>query len=318
MTTIEWTDETWNPFVGCSKISPGCTNCYAILQAYRNSAMAQKMINPGRMRYYEGLTQKTGDRIDWTGKVQFVPEALEIPVHWKKPRRVFVDSMSDLFHETIPFEQIDQVFAVMALTHHHTYQVLTKRADERMLEYLRGANNRVRIAAVDMGRSLGVDHADIESCQWNWPLPNVWLGATTETQKEADKRIPLLLQTPAAVRFLSCEPLLEKINLRIGNTQQDAIARRIRGESHQRVRLDWVIIGGESGPRARPFNLDWARSLLQQCHDVNISAFVKQLGSNVFDESGARIKLRNRKGANVQEWPLDLQVREMVGVDQHA
>jgi protein gp37 len=311
MTSIEWTDETWNPFVGCSKISPGCTNCYAILQAYRNNAMAQKMPNPGRMKYYDGLTERKGDRIDWTGLVRIVPEALEIPFHWKKGRRVFVNSMSDLFHESIPLEQIDLVFAVMALTLHHTYQVLTKRADERMVEYLRGAKNRVRLAAVDMGRSLGVDHSDIESCQWDWPLPNVWIGATVENQKMADKRIPLLLQAPAAVRFLSSEPLLGKINLRIGQTQQDAVARRIRGESYQRVvRMDWVIIGGESGPGARPFNLDWARSLLQQCRSENVPVFMKQLGSNVFDKSDAQLKLRDRKGANPDEWPEGLWVRE--------
>jgi protein gp37 len=316
MSKIQWTDRTWNPFVGCSKVSAGCTNCYAILQAYRNNAMAQKMSHPGRMRYYEGLTEKKGDRINWTGIVRFVPEALEIPFHWKKPQKVFTNSMSDLFHESIPFEQIDQVFAVMSLTPQHTYQILTKRP-EQMLEYVKSAKNRVRIAAVDTGRSLNIDHSSIESCQWDWPLPNLWLGVTVENQKAADDRILLLLQTPAAIRFLSVEPQLEKIDLSVlhveGITNLDCL-RGCHGVNYPLQgrcnKIDWVIIGGESGPGARPFNLDWAQSLLQQCHEAQVHVFMKQLGNNVFEESGDQIKLYDRKGANPDEWPEGLWVRE--------
>jgi protein gp37 len=363
MSTIEWTNETWNPFVGCSKISPGCTNCYAINQAYRNNAMAKEMPNPGRMRYYEGLAEKKGDRIDWTGIVRFVPEALEIPFHWKKPRKIFVNSMSDLFHESIPFEQIDQVIAVMALTGHHTYQALTKRP-ERMLRYFeqflaednfrRFANqmadyyeNRPDLFTRDGDRCLkdcdsylsgGAIYEILYNAFDNAPLSeddylaNVWLGVTVENQKAADERIPLLLQTPAAIRFLSVEPQLEKIDLTSlhmeGITNLDCL-KGCHGVNYplqgQCKKIDWCVIGGESGPGARPFYLDWARSLLQQCKEANVPAFMKQLGSNVWDscpppehlaelgvldESYCQLKLRDRKGASPSEWPEELRVRE--------
>lgn len=164
MTTgIQWTDETWNPTVGCSKISEGCQNCYAIGQAYRNTAMGQKFANPGRLAYYEGLTEKKGDRAEWTGTVNFVPEALEIPLKWKKPRRIFVNSMSDLFHGGIEDHELDQIFAVMALTPQHTYQVLTKRPD-RMAEYCNNftiedlsivkGENKLKLAVLDKDGTL--------------------------------------------------------------------------------------------------------------------------------------------------------------------
>jgi protein gp37 len=312
MTTIEWTDATWNPFVGCSKISAGCTHCYAINQAYRNNAMAQKMPNPGRMKYYNGLTHKKGDHTDWTGTVRFVPEALEIPLKWRKGRKIFVNSMSDLFHEAIPDEQIDQVFRVMALTQQHIYQVLTKRP-KRMLEYLRSAKNRVRIAAVDLGRMHGIEHSLIESCQCDWPLPNVWLGMTVENQAAADERIPLLLQTPAANRFLSCEPLLEKIDFNQPIICSCAKGKtslfQIKNGSYLASMIDWVIIGGESGSGARQCNIEWIESMLWQCKSSNIPAFIKQLGSNPYTNEHP-LKLCDRKGANLQEWPKALRVRE--------
>ncbi len=314
MTTIEWTDETWNVFVGCSKISEGCRNCYATKQAYRNSAIAQSMPHPGRMRYYEGLTQKNEKLVDWTGEVRFVPEALETPMNWKKPRRIFVNSMSDLFHESIPFEQIDQVFAVMSLTLRHTYQILTKRP-EQMLEYLPNAKNRIRIAAIDLGREKGVDPTEIESCQWDWPLPNVWVGATVENQKAVENRArPLYkLHNMSWKTFYSVEPLLEEVELYL---------------NHERV--DWVIVGGESGSQARPFDLDWGRSLIQQCKDAGVPIFVKQLGANcvgtttgggiligkkaIFHQvvfgNGGWTRLSDPKGANMEEWPKDLRIRE--------
>ncbi|MBW4554113.1 MAG: phage Gp37/Gp68 family protein [Aphanocapsa sp. GSE-SYN-MK-11-07L] len=313
MTEIEWTDETLNVFVGCSKVSDGCRNCYAIKQAYRNSVIAQTMSRPGRMQYYKGLTQTKDDRVDWTGEVRFVPEALEIPLKWKKARRIFVNSMSDLFHESIPIEQIDQVFAVMALTLQHTYQVLTKRP-ERMLAYLQNAKNRVRIAAVDLGRATKTEHTDIESCQWDWPPPNVWIGATVENQKALENRARPLYQlhNRSWKTFYSVEPLLENVELYL---------------NHERV--DWVIVGGESGQGARPFDLDWARSLIWQCKEAGVPVFMKQLGANCVGTNtdgeiliGKRsnfhpvfanrawTRLSDSKGGDINEWPKDLQIRE--------
>jgi protein gp37 len=311
MTAIEWTDKTWNIFVGCSKVSEGCRNCYAINQAYRNNAMAAKMPSPGRMRYYEGLTHKQDKRVDWTGLVRFVPEALELPLKWRKPRKIFVNSMSDLFHESVREEHLDQVFAVMALSPQHTYQILTKRPG-RMLDYLRSAKNRVRIAAVDLGRMTNTEHEAIESCQWNWPLLNVWMGVTVENQKALDERArPLYnLHNMGWTTFYSAEPLLEAVELYL---------------NHERV--DWVIVGGESGPGSRAFYLDWARSIIQQCRSAKVRVFVKQLGSNAWDrcpppthlaelglitESYCQLHLRSRKGNNMEEWPEQLRIREVM------
>jgi protein gp37 len=326
MSNIEWTDETWNVLVGCSKVSEGCRHCYAINQAYRNNAMAQKMSNPGRMKYYEGLTQKKGDRVEWTGIVKFVSEALEIPLKWKKPRKVFVNSMSDLFHESVSDEHLDRIFAVIALTPHHTYQILTKRP-ERMQEYLRSAKNRIRIAAVDLGRATNTDHTDLESCQWDWPLPNTWMGVTVENQKAADDRIPLLLQTPAALRFLSVEPLLEAVELthrQLNGNQYNYLlnswspcgggargATAGGGIATLQSAVDWIIVGGESGPNVRPFNIDWARSLRDQCKVSGTKFFFKQAGSNVWD-GDRKLKLRDRKGGDLSEIPEDLRIREVI------
>ena len=303
MTSIEWTDETWNVFVGCSKVSEGCRNCYAINQAYRNNAMAQAMPNPGRMKYYEGLTEKKDNRVEWTGLVRFVPEALQIPLRWKKPRRIFVNSMSDLFHESVPFEQIDQAFSVMSITPQHTYQILTKRPG-RMVEYF--------------------------SSRANAPLLNVFLGCTIENQKAVGSRAQHLskLHQIGWRTFYSVEPLLEAVNLNLSQYP-----------------VDWAIVGGESGPGARAFYLDWARSLIQQCRFAKVPAFVKQLGSNVWDkclpfdpstllrdhtaqgpppahlaalglinESYCQLQLRSRKGNNMEEWPEELRIREVAKV----
>lgn len=289
MTSIEWTDETWNPIVGCSKISAGCQNCYAIGQAHRNAAIAKTYSSPGRLAYYEGLTEKRGDRVEWTGQVNFVPEALAVPIKWRKPRRIFVNSMSDLFHESVPFDVIDQIFAVMALTPQHTYQVLTKRLD-RMLEYM---TTEHRLGNVLLSaRSNANIPGGMYSLSPNWPLPNVWLGVTVENQKAADDRIPLLLKTPAALRFLSCEPLLEVIDL-------------------GPYLADWVICGGESGPGARPCETSWLSSIVGQCKDKEIPVFVKQLGSKPSFYSGfRRWPISDKKGAIVAEWPEYLRVQK--------
>lgn len=211
-TKIEWCDEVWNPVTGCAKVSVGCKNCYA-----------ERIAN----RFW-------GER-KFT-QVQCHPERLEIPLHWKKPRKIFVNSMSDLFHEKVSTEFIHEVFKRMMLTGWHTYIVLTKRP-ARMLDY---------------AKSL-----------WSSPLPNVWLGVSVENQQVADERIPLLLQTPAAVRFVSVEPMLGDVYL--------------MPWLERNYKVDWVICGSESGPGARPFDLDWARSLRDQFLSADVPFFLKQV-----------------------------------------
>lgn len=259
-THIQWTDASWNCVIGCSAVSEGCRFCYAERMAHRLGA------NP-RTPEYKGLTVVRDSGPKWTGKVRCLPERLEDPLRWKKPRMIFVNSMSDLFHEDVPFDFIDKVFAVMALAPQRIFQVLTKRP-ERMREYF----NRPEL----YDRTLR--EADTFRAEWankrplaripisnpaTSPLPNVWLGVSAEDQKRAEERIPLLLQTPAAVRFVSLEPLLGPVDLsyrpRLG-------------------KLNWVIVGGESGPGARPMNPKWARDIRDQCKAAGVPFFFKQWG----------------------------------------
>lgn len=226
-TKIEWTDASWNPVVGCSIVSPGCTNCYAMGQAARIERCAA---GAGQATHYAGLTQPSKAGPVWTGKLALAPDhILTAPLRWKKPRRVFVNSMSDLFHEDVPDEWIDRVFAVMALAPRHTFQVLTKRA-KRMRIYLdQRTDNRAEEIGVAMRAIAGTSD---EPGLIELPLPSVWLGVSAEDQKRADERIPDLLATPAAVRFVSAEPLLGPIDL----TQLfHAPIDFARG-------LDWVIV----------------------------------------------------------------------------
>lgn len=205
---IDWTDATWNPTRGCSKVSPGCDHCYAIREAIRHSG-------PGRP--YEGLVKRNPN--NWTGEVHVIEHKLLEPLSWKRPRMIFVDSMSDLFHDAIPFEVIDTVFAVMWNAQWHTFQVLTKRA-ERMAAYFADPQRQTLIAwaawkllkATKPEQAGLVDPADIYA-DMTWPLGNVWLGVSAENQKYYDERLPHLLQCPAAVRFVSLEPLLGDIDL---------------------------------------------------------------------------------------------------------
>lgn len=299
MTKIQWAGKTWNPIVGCSKISAGCQNCYAITQAYRNAAMGAKLENPGRLAYYEGLTEKRGDRIEWTGQVNFVPESLQIPIKTRKPTTWFVNSMSDLFHESVTDEQLDQIFAVMSATPYHTYQVLTKRP-ERMLAYFteRHLNRIGSVSGVEIAIAL--------------PLPNVWLGVTVENQKAADDRIPLLLQTPAAVRFLSCEPLLEEVNLisiaRGGINHCNALTGYRWDYGGTRPcpapmadPIDWVIVGGESGHGARDSYLSSIQSIVDQCASADVPCFTKQTGSNPWEHDSQQVVVTG-KGGDPEEW----------------
>jgi protein gp37 len=299
-TSIEWTDRTWNPVVGCSLVSSGCTNCYAMRMAGRIEAM-------GTAPHYAGLTQPSKAGPVWTGAVRAAPEhVLSEPLRWRKPARIFVNSMSDLFHEDLPDWVIDRVFAVMALCPQHTFQVLTKRP-ERMRDYLSAIEAEFHASPDDLNERFG-DHCvelsgDPCASAWfedhvNWPLPNVWLGVSIEDQTRADERIPILLDTPAAVRWISAEPLLGPLDLRRWmwpvhprwpapyRSPAEAIAAGAEVTYHRQMLvgawcrfLDWVVAGGESGPDARPMHPDWARSLRDQCAAAGVPFLFKQWGS---------------------------------------
>jgi protein gp37 len=262
---IEWTEATWNPIVGCSILTPGCTNCYAMKMAARIEMMKRS--------HYDGTTKKVKGNAVWTGKLALAPDHILLePLKRKKPTTYFVNSMGDLFHEDCPDEWIDKVVAVMSMCPHHTFQVLTKRA-ERMRAYSTDREHVIGhiVAAQDMVHAgLVKGPAEIQIA---WPLPNVWLGVSAERQQEADERIPHLLQTPAAVRFVSAEPLLGEIALGEFLIPPDIAAR------HGAPTINWLIVGGESGPNARPMHPDWARSLRDQCNAAGVAHFFKQWGS---------------------------------------
>lgn len=235
---IEWTDATWNPVAGCSVISQGCTNCYAMRMAARLEAMG--------LEKYRGLTRKSGRRHVWTGKIRCDQAALDTPRTWAKPRRIFVNSMSDLFHEKVPAQFVARVWAVMAETSRHTYQILTKRPD-RMLEVI-------------TGRSLPL-------------LPNVWLGTSVEDDRVLD-RINILRRVPAAVRFISFEPL-------IGSVAKANLSG-----------IQWAIVGGESGPRSRPMWPEWVDEIESLCQSVGTKFFFKQWGGPNKKVTGRRYRGR--------------------------
>lgn len=351
-TSIEWTDRTWNPVTGCTKVSPGCAHCYAEGVADRFWATQYPWVFTGEDSVPGPHGSRTRPR-QFTD-VQTHEDRLLEPLSWRKPARVFVNSMSDLFHEDVPDTFIDDIFAVMTLCTRHTFQVLTKRP-ERMRHYLtesideegRLARQRIGLRALglcldhypkrisDGGSTLLATHGR-EGEVANWPRKNVWLGVSVENQHFADERIPLLLQTPAAVRFVSCEPLLGPVNLKPGQWMPP-----MGGGPKCNIYglpippdLDWVIVGGESGPQARPMVLGWARSLVAQCQAADVPVFVKQLGAMpmVSEESwaatGPRVHLLNhrnnrrvpagfvplkfmdRKGGEIAEWPEDLRVRQ--------
>jgi protein gp37 len=259
---IEWTDATWNPVRGCSRISEGCRNCYAEGVAARFSGAGQP---------YEGLAKMADDGPRWTGKVKLVDLMLRQPFAWQRPRKIFVNSMSDLFHERLQDKEIAQVFAVMALTPRHTFQVLTKRAP-RMAALLASVDFR---GLVESMATVEATRRKLGDIRLQWPLPNVWIGVSVEDQKAADTRITSLLSTPAAVRFLSCEPLLGPVNLGLLGTVPKNIRTRYTmvGEL-----LHWVIVGGESGPDARPMHSQWARDLRDECQQAQVAFFFKQWG----------------------------------------
>lgn len=296
-TGIEWTDATWNPIVGCSIVSPGCTNCYAMAQA------ARLLDRPGS--HYEGTTRRVNGRPVWTGKVALAPDhILTQPLRWRRPRRIFVNSMGDPFHESVPNKLIDRVFAVAAMAPQHTLQVLTKRS-ARMLEYMTGlslfAGERLANAAGDLGvdddtqcavanwingwsrwRHAPPDANPLNGTVPRWPLPNVWCGVSAEDQARANERIPNLLATPAVIRFVSAEPLLGPIDLTNVVPPDRYEINALTGFDFDQGTacnpLDWVICGGESGPDARPMHPEWVRSLRDQCRTAAVPFFFKQWG----------------------------------------
>lgn len=265
-TTIEWTNATWNPVRGCAIVSKGCTNCYAMRQAHRHNYDGEEIGRPPGA--YFGLTQMSKGGPVWTGKVSLHPELLDWPLHRRKPLRIFVNSMSDLFHEDVPDDFIAQVWFTMACTQQHTFQILTKRP-QRMLEWLtRHGQNAV---------FAGEEPEYQESLKRHgWPLRNVWLGVSVEDQASADERIPLLLQAPAAVRWISAEPLLGPVGLYLPHANW---ATHPDNKEETATVLDWVVAGGESGPGARPMHPDWVRSLRDQCAHARIPFFFKQWGA---------------------------------------
>ena len=306
-TKIEWTDETWNPVIGCSRVSAGCQNCYAERVAHR-----------GLAEQHRGLTIAGAKGPRWNGQVRFVPSVLDKPLRWRKPRRVFVNSLSDLFHEGLSNEEIAAVFGVMAASPQHTFQVLTKRP-QRMRDWFRWfVDDDGKLTPESKGpwfhAVVGAPDGPHEGWARPFPWPHIWLGVSVEDQATADERIPLLLDTPAAVRWVSYEPALGPVDF---DDERDWL-NPLRYSLDELVHppLDWVVVGGESGPGARPFNVDWARTVIEQGRLARVPVFVKQLGALPFAVDGGTqfaYEFRNRKGGDWDEWPEALRVRKMPG-----
>lgn len=247
--TIEWTDATWNPVTGCSKVNPGCAHCYA-----------------ERLSLRFGHSKKPWTPANVEENVVLHEARLLIPASWREPKMIFVNSMSDLFHELVPDEFIVRIFETMRRAGHHTYQVLTKRP-ERMRDWF----------ATQAGRPYADD-----------PLPHVWLGTSIELNRWVG-RADALRETPAAVRFISAEPLLGPL------------------DSLNLIRIDWLIVGGESGSSHRPMELEWARDIRDRCQDAGTAFFFKQLGTSLAKAANSR----DRKGVHPEDWPADLRLRQM-------
>ena len=290
-TKIEWTDATWNPITGCSVVSPGCTNCYAMRLAGT------------RLRHHPtraGLTRDSKAGPVWTGEVRFNEAALDQPLRWRRSRMIFVCAHGDLFAEGVPDAWIDRIFAVMALCPQHIFQVLTKRP-ERMRDYVSLMSTRwvLRLSqAINNSGDAAIEAADRPGRPMpRWPLPNAWLGVSVEDQRRADERIPVLLDTPAAVRWISAEPLLGPVDFNrisrkdpkpphnawtesalYGCVTPWAEGQSLADLAGAMPRLDWIVAGGESGPGARPMHPDWARSLRDQCAAAGVPFLFKQWG----------------------------------------
>lgn len=292
-TSIEWTrgddgaaGSVWNPVRGCSRVSPGCGGanhqggCYA-------EKIAARFSGPGQP--FEGFAERSAHGGRWTGKMAVVWEMVDQPIRWRKPRRIFANSMSDLFHKDLPWEDVATIYGTAIAAVHlrkHTIQILTKRADH--MRKLLNDEDFWEIAN-DTAESLVLEHTDplarrsddaratCEDYGPDKPPPGIWLGVSVEDQERADERIPDLLATPAAVRFLSCEPLLGPVDLTKWVRPYEDEHGPIEG-TRARPSIDWVISGGESGANSRPAHPDWFRSLRDQCLAADVPFFFKQWG----------------------------------------
>lgn len=262
---IEWTDTTWNPIVGCSRASKGCDNCYAVGQSARMERMGKEN--------YIGLTVLNGkSERHFSGEVRCLEDVVDRPRKWKKPRRIFVNSMSDLFHPSVPFDFIDRVFDVIDACPQHRFQILTKRPEIAHKYY------------------TAREKAGLLLC-----LPNVWLGTSVEDESVVD-RVKWLAACPAELHFISYEPALGLIDW-----------KEVKGFE----RIDWMIVGGESGLRARPCMMSWVEDTIWQCRQAKVKIFVKQLGKHpIHHENGCDMNY-GRKGGDIETWPKFFQVREM-------
>jgi protein gp37 len=328
-TPIQWTGRTWNPLAAfdkvtgkrgwfCTRVSPGCKNCYAA------------KINMRLGNGHDYVVRHLND-------IEFRLVNVEAPLSWRKPLRVFVNSMTDLFHESVSDDLIAQVFAVMGLASWHTFQVLTKRA-ERMRTLLSDPEFAEMVvwhqddwsdfAYEQAQRARQFNPNDRRTDDWAardlaaLPLQNVWLGVSVEDQQRADERIPALLNTPAAIRFLSCEPLLSELDLnKVGTgpwynaVHGFELDRGGVAFAQPSPAVDWVIVGGESGGGSRQCGLNWIRDIVDQCRRAETPVFVKQLGKYPVERSAGvvvwpLVELRDPKGGDMSEWPVDLCVRE--------
>lgn len=323
-TGIQWTEASWNPVRGCSVVSPGCVNCYAMKQAHRFS---------GTGKPYDGLTKMTSAGPQWTGEVRIIHEMLPQPIRWQRRRRIFVNSMSDLFHESLSDDDIDDVFGVMWACLYgrggapgHVFQVLTKRP-ERMRDYLSQDRRRSwAYAAVRHGGGKDPDALFDQVDLFNGPHPRIWLGVSAEDQKRWGERVPILLDTPAAVRWVSAEPLLGPIDtselLAVPNVddpllREDPLAAYLLaeamadGRASGRRAVDWIVVGGESGPGSRPCQVGWIADIVAQCASAEVACFVKQMGANTSLPGDPRpVAWVHKKGGDPAEWPPELRVRQ--------
>lgn len=327
---IEWTDSTWNPVTGCTRVSPGCAHCYI------------ERTPPFRMN---GRTFARVGNEETTG-VMLHHDRLEQPLHWTKPRRVFVCSLADLFHDDVPVAYIAEVFGRMALAHRHVFQVLTKRP-EGMREVLTNPFFWAKVEGVAQRVTFETTGEDTsETLAVHGPLPNVWLGVSIENARYT-WRADVLREIPAALRFISAEPLLESL-YPTGAFLEPAATVKIEGvgawnalvKSKRPLDLtgiDWIIVGGESGPGARPMRIEWAREIIRRCDPYEpvccgnrdgeccnepvprgqiepvTAVFVKQLGSRPTSDHELGpfpLSLRDSKGGDWDEWPPDLRVRD--------
>ena len=350
---IEWCEESWNPVIGCSKCSLGCTHCYAERMAHRLKGICvATATNPyclltGRNHQYLG---KTDDNGNWTGNIQYCDWLLDIPLHWNKPRRIFVCSMSDLFHPKVPFEFILKMIGITIATPWHTYLILTKRP-KRMYDFfacypdgwfiregMKHSTFSNEFFAIDSIKEILPDLSKANE-YWKsnydqskrgkldgpvpFPQPNVHLGVSISNQAEADEKIPILLQIPAAVRWLSIEPMLEGIDLtRIGGDKfgwgridilnglrymrANALEEGSEWETEPCEKINWVVVGGESGPGARPMHPDWARSIRDQCVAAGVPFYFKQWGEYLHESQGVNVDGPINAGGNSKKgylWP---------------